>query len=616
MKKLFAILTALLAVAALLCSCTKTGKIIPEREREGLPPIEEVEPVSLSLTFVLPEDGLKAAWVDGDQIVVHGEYAKDQVTVTLAAADIADGGKTATKTVEGLRPYVREDCTSTLSASWPAEAVSNIDHCFFYSGFTNTNTLLMAACNDDQNKFAFRELTAPIDFQVDGGYDAYAFTGRKDAYVGYEYLQVKITDKEFVVNQFHKTPVVTVSGKLAAGAESVQRLFLPVGTELPAGFDLKLFKDGTAEKVYTDKTKTTAEQGKTLELGSITDKLKDYVQAFDVTTAVSLIENEVTANCYIVTAPGIYKFPSVQGNTNVSVGAVETVEVLWETWNNKEEVVAKSLVKAGQYEGGQIYIEVPAPFHAGNALVAAKDEDENILWSWHIWMPETLPTTSAYGIMNTSELMSRNLGALVDTAPGAPADVRSFGLLYEWGRKDPFLGADGPGSTERVTFAGTKMTLIDAESAPITLEASCAQPTALVNKESAWIDNNDNYLWGDIERGGSPAKALTDPCPAGYRIPTRSYCNLFSVSSNTGLKGFKYDAANAVLTAGDPATYFPICGYMKCDGTFVADEAIVWDSRNDYENGKVSYNMTIAGGNAGKESVYRTYGGSVRCMKD
>ena len=53
------------------------------------------EPQTRTLTFVLPdvvtgEDGeipaaLKTAWKAGDQIVIHGEYAKDQVVVTLAA---------------------------------------------------------------------------------------------------------------------------------------------------------------------------------------------------------------------------------------------------------------------------------------------------------------------------------------------------------------------------------------------------------------------------------------------------------------------------------------------------------------------------------------------------
>ncbi|MBO4634252.1 MAG: hypothetical protein J5669_02635 [Bacteroidales bacterium] len=612
MKKIFSTLAAVIALTALLCSCTKTVKVIPEREREGLPDLEEVEPVSLTLSFVLPAEGSKTEWVEGDQIVVHGEYAKDQVTITLAAADISDGGKKATKTVDGLRPYVREDCSSTLYASYPADAVANIDHCFFYSGFKNTNAPLLAAYNDADNKFVFKPITSSISFQVTEDFDTYAFSGRKDAVVGYEFLQVKFTDNEFVTDYYHKNTLVTVPGVLSGGASATHKVFIPAGLELPDGFELKFYKGGEAKKSLTVKTSTSPVVGEDIPLGDITDQLKEFKQAIDVTTAVSLVENDA-ANCYIVTAPGVYKFPTVRGNTAEPVTPIETTKVLWETWNNDQQVTEGSLISNTMYEGGQFFIEVPAPFHAGNALVAALDENEKILWSWHIWLPETMPTSDTYGIMSTSELMSRNLGALIDTAPGAPADVRSFGLLYEWGRKDPFMGTAGPGSTEGITYVGTKMTLIDG---PISEEDSYAQPTALVNVEAAWADVNDNLLWGDLERGTSAPKSVSDPCPAGYRIPARNYSKIFSEKSNTSQVGFNYDEANYVLQIGDPVTCFPICGYMKNDGTYEAGSSIVWDSRNDYEDGTVSYCMFITGGNAGKSSKLRSYGGTVRCMKE
>ena len=89
---------------------------------------EEVQPVTKDLTFVLPEASVsgKTKWVAGDKIVVHGEYAEKQVTVTLAASNISSDGKKATVTVENLYPYVREDVGSTLYAGYPASAVDNL----------------------------------------------------------------------------------------------------------------------------------------------------------------------------------------------------------------------------------------------------------------------------------------------------------------------------------------------------------------------------------------------------------------------------------------------------------------------------------------------------------
>ena len=82
---------AILCILALAACGQKGGDdpIIPDPE-------DVVE--TRTLTFVLPEynlgageipAGFKTAWKAGDQIVVHGEYAKDQVTVTLDAGDIA-----------------------------------------------------------------------------------------------------------------------------------------------------------------------------------------------------------------------------------------------------------------------------------------------------------------------------------------------------------------------------------------------------------------------------------------------------------------------------------------------------------------------------------------------
>ena len=108
---------AILCLLALV-SCGRKDPVDPIPEPED--PVE-----TRTLTFVLPDfqageggvlpAGIKTKWVAGDQIVVHGEYAKDQVTVTLDAGDIAGDGKTASKTVEGLRPHKRDDCSSVCT---------------------------------------------------------------------------------------------------------------------------------------------------------------------------------------------------------------------------------------------------------------------------------------------------------------------------------------------------------------------------------------------------------------------------------------------------------------------------------------------------------------------
>ena len=158
----------LCAVLLPLFSCHEKPVPVP-------PEPEGPQPETRTLTFVLPDftvgeggempAAVKTAWKAGDQIVVHGEYAKDQVVVTLAAGDISGDGKSATVTVDGLYPYLREDCSSTLYASYPASVADNLKHCFFYSKFSTTNQQIMAACNSGDT-FQFQNICGILSMSV------------------------------------------------------------------------------------------------------------------------------------------------------------------------------------------------------------------------------------------------------------------------------------------------------------------------------------------------------------------------------------------------------------------------------------------------------------------
>ncbi len=109
----------------------------------------------------------------------------------------------------------------------------------------------------------------------------------------------------------------------------------------------------------------------------------------------------------------------------------------------------------------KIYVKTTA---AGNAVIAAYSDAEctsEILWSWHIWVrdkEEGDPTNIANAItyytydwddtgIHTDRtrilgypVMSCNIGALADdhTTTSWSDYSRTYGTLYQWGRKDPF----------------------------------------------------------------------------------------------------------------------------------------------------------------------------------
>ena len=552
MKKIYGI-AILCAVLFPLVSCHETP-VEPEPTPVG------PEPETRTLTFVLPEftigegeeapDILKTAWKAGDQIVVHGEYARDQVTVTLAAGDISGDGKTATVTVENLYPYQREDCNSTLYASYPAALVNNLKHCFFYSQFTTSNAQIMAACNDGDT-FRFQNICGILAMSVDGNIGEYTMsTPKKDA-LGYEFLQVKITDNEQNYKQYVGNPVIQMDGTVN-GSEIL--IFLPEGTTFPAGFVLK-FKEGEDyTKIFKYTDPVTITRGAIVNIGNITEEIQHYDNPFS--KDVKDLDASGNANCYVITEPGSYKFKAVYGNEPTSfIPDVETAEILWETWNDLSEVTPNSVLAAASFAEDFIILRTPDTLKPGNAMVVAKDANGKILWSWHIWVPATPIVTANFGGIMGVDLMDRNLGALVATAAtDAEVDPTSYGMMYQWGRKDPFTAAGAFKSSSPATYAG-----VPEEVAPgqILLEDAIANPRLLGHINNGdWCLVTNNEFWADAE------KTIYDPCPPGYRVSKKNTSAPFWSSDLSAQAGWGVNLAAGWLKLGSPdASVFPIAGY-------------------------------------------------------
>lgn len=227
------------------------------------------------------------------------------------------------------------------------------------------------------------------------------------------------------------------------------------------------------------------------------------------------LSSEGSANCYIVTHGGNFSFPTVKGNSSEALSSVASVELLWESFGTSETPTVGALVSKLAYKDG--VITFTASDKKGNALIAAKDKSGEILWNWHIWLTD-MPKEQVY-LNNAGTLMDRNLGATSAT----PGDICSFGLLYQWGRKDPFLSADqlNPETdTKRAasTLAWPDPVLSDENVG--TIEYTITHPTTFIMSHdylSDWYYNDENTTedsrWQD-------SKTIYDPCPAGWRVPT------------------------------------------------------------------------------------------------
>ncbi len=158
----------------------------------------------------------------------------------------------------------------------------------------------------------------------------------------------------------------------------------------------------------------------------------------------------------------------------------------------------------------------------GNALIGAYDSEGTLLWSWHIWVSDYNPETTAldYG---EYQIMDRNLGALANANATESERTRSFGLYYQWGRKDPFIypntyrAASGNGA---VMYSGSssKPTIVavasDEETG--TIRYATENPLHFITNtptsQRDWLVSVDNTLWSADE------KTAYDPCPHGWRV--------------------------------------------------------------------------------------------------
>ena len=294
---------------------------------------------------------------------------------------------------------------------------------------------------------------------------------------------------------------------------------LPVGTYTTLGLDLW----AGSESVWSySNTVTNTISRKTLKLMptvSIGGSIGGDIEG-DSSKSVNLSENG-TANSYIVSEAGSYKFTPTKGNSSESVGSIASADVLWETFGTDVTPTVGDLVKDVKYENGVITFKTPDTFKEGNAVIAAKDASGTILWSWHIWLTDQ-PEGQVY-YNNAGTMMDRNLGATSAT----PGDVGALGLLYQWGRKDPFLGSS---SIRYDSMAEAKSTItwpysVSSKSITGTISYATANPTRFITYNST--SSKKNYDWyytgsesTDNTRWTKSKKSIYDPCPEGWRVPS------------------------------------------------------------------------------------------------
>lgn len=267
-------------------------------------------------------------------------------------------------------------------------------------------------------------------------------------------------------------------------------------------------------------------------------------------SATNLSPDNHTSNCYVIASdnPGTYKFKNCKGESyNYLNGGSRSAVVLWEA--GADPTVAPSVgdivASAAIYDDGYVYITTTGA--RGNAVVAVKDASDNILWSWHIWCTGAgFDPTADVAFDGSRTWMKANLGAFsyaTDQAHEWAARHEVMGLLYQYGRKDPFRGIselDLTPYTSAVTgaqphqnqpvkttnSASWNYVACDAEKG--TVAYANAHPMTFINPNefnnnvvvNDWVYTEGSTMAASDRWGDMTGNSTDNPCPYGWRVPS------------------------------------------------------------------------------------------------
>ena len=323
-----------------------------------------------------------------------------------------------------------------------------------------------------------------------------------------------------------------------------------------------------------------------------------------------------TANSYIVSAAGDYKFRAThKGNsTSSTVGTINYAVVLWESFGTATDPAIGDLVKNVAYSDG--YIRFTATAAEGNAVIAAKDASDKILWSWHIWLTDK-PAEHEYA-NDAGTMMDRNLGATSAT----PGDVGALGLLYQWGRKDPFLGSSAISGYNVAKSTITWPSPVPSDASNGTIEYAVSHPTAFItyntyNNDWYYTGNNttDNTRWTESEN----AKSVYDPCPAGWRVPDGGTDGIWGTADFDIPTTFDDTNKGKTFSNNGIEIWYPAAGYLDYENVLnSAGKSLYCWTATPWPDSASAINLYFKSGsqNLATNHGMRVIGCSVRCCKE
>jgi hypothetical protein len=361
-------------------------------------------------------------------------------------------------------------------------------------------------------------------------------------------------DKKDLTFSFRNLPVDNNIAKVSLEVEDFSNLWI---NKAPKDSDAGSAVEGTFEQKFILDMNTTEEVRECTvnfynRSGQLVDRRTIEQQPLSASLDFDLAANG-SANCYIISQPGRYRLPLVQGNstTPVAYSSAETISI--NGTNNFLKVVAKA--------GDHLYFDVLPKMNAdgtdydrnqnlevvhegtvanGNTLLKVKDGDD-VAWSWHLWFYPGGSVGEKH-FSNSNTLMDRALGSESSDIQGI-SDLANLsgemflgnGLYYKWGSRNPLVLTNG-----------------------------------------TYVD------YGSTEGGtwSSSTKSKNDPCPPGYRIPSSSAWKAAKDSDMENYTSSYAFAYNTSMSDLENQILFPYTYKVNSSGNYVKND---WETMKNQD---------------------------------
>jgi len=394
----------------------------------------------------------------------------------------------------------------------------------------------------------------------------------------------QVTDGKMVVSSDAGYGRIAVKNTNAKWISAVPTYYIAVPEGTYNDFEFMVINNKALYQHYRKKASAAAmtiERNKVYTLNLTIDDLR-----------TDLTDNKETSNCYVVvsTASTPFVFKATKGNDKEFIDDVDSTGLVWKAQvaSTKTSAQLKTIIVDNKptYKNGYIYFNTLTG--QGNAVIAAYKDGE-IVWSWHLWVVGAAPSDQTYP--SGKVIMDRNIGAFSVSTSGSSAN--GAGLLYQWGRKDPFPGRGA--NSNKLSAQYGKGTVINTDG-PVTLVTANAHPNVYYSNTSA-VWTNDSVSWD------GEAKSQTDPCPQGYRVWDNTAWGASITKSKFSTNVQTVDSSGTQLNAGflyslggDASAYYPTNGQMN-------------NATGLYSAGTTQYRSwfrTISGGKTGFYNLNQT----------